>query len=276
VEEDEAVVTSLQADERAALLQSIDYVAQAEVARSADEWQRLGDIWHAFHEVGGPGSLIARPATAVEDQSIIARFAAYYLLPPKRGAPDFSGWFASGYLSRQHRSGTIAVRQLAIEPEYPGQTLTRDIVSAISLDRIARKAGAYLEALLALDDAELIELNENRAHVENAARSLSAAQHPLRARYEEVARLCLDEQYRRGRGVLERVRAELGRRLGREIDGQNPLPKETLREWIRQARREPFLYLEPGQRGRLDFRPGPGLRGRWFPSDDPPLDRKEI
>src|SRR6266511_2329508 len=231
----EELRASLTDEERERLLRELDPDARPPL--SAEQWEQLGVVWRATNAIPSPALILAAPMRTDNDRHVVARFIAYDLAP--RRAPVAAGWFVSGYLSRLP-SGEFVVRQLAIEPEHAGQMgITGDVLRSINVTQIVAKVRAYL---LAAPDAAVV-LDEHLS--EDAVQALAAgvelaAQLPTRRgrtmeELERFALVCLEEFDLRGRGWFERVVEREDR------------PRETLRDWLRAAKRGG--WLAPGLPG---------------------------
>lgn len=201
------------------------------------ELEELGEVWRAWNAIPSPVALIARPARVRGQEHVVARFAAYDFAP--RRAMSQAGWFLSGYVSR-NPDASVVLRQLTIEPEHEAQMgVTPDVLRSFNPTHVLAKVRAYLPP------AEGIELEELPT-TSTIGRPRLSDEHLI-----GVARLCLEESNLRGRGWLDRV----ARRIGS--------PRETVRDWVRAARRRGFLA--PGARGSWIVAPGPLLPKRAVP-----------
>jgi len=230
----EKLQTSITSEERDRLLRALDLDAAA--AYTSDELEQLGVVWRATNAIPNPVLLIARQARVKDHSDVVARFAAYDFAP--RRAIAQSGWFLSGYVS-QVSGAAYAIRQLAVEPEHDGQTgVTPDVLRSFNPTQIVAKVRAVLPVM------EGVELEELPGP-SRVGRPRLSDEHLIR-----IAHVCLEELDLRGRGWLERV----ARREGS--------PRETVRPWIREARRRG--YLAKGERGSWIIAAGPRLYSRTY------------
>ena len=267
----ERLKTSIAPDERALLEQELNWWAKyedltdEEFERRASEEEaanrKLAVVWQATNAIPSPVLIVARPARVSEDDSIVARFAAFDFGPKKQGRREAilqSGWFLSGYISRQ-RSGKFALRQLAIEPENPGQFgVTADVLRGLNPTMILAKVHAYLHDVAGAS-AERHLTKQERDQISAGVTLAVEMAEPGRGRrgrrqsdLERIARLCLDEYHLRGKGWLQRV-----------VERENR-PFGTIRDWVRAATKEGYLNGERGP-GQTHLEPGPKLRGVWKP-----------
>lgn len=228
-----------------------------------DDMHRLGVVWRDSAAETDLAVLFAQPI--IDHRSVIARFAGFGFAPKRSSASGWqggaAGWYVSGYLERG-ASGDIVVRQLAIDPERDQQGgVTTDVLRSFRPTNIIAKVRAYLTALPALllleqewglRDEEPSALATLIVEARAAADAIPAPRGRLTDDFfERLARLCLDEFHLRGRGVLDRV-ADAEKR-----------PRETIRDWVREATERGFLA--PRERGQSVFAPGWRLQGEYEP-----------
>ena len=254
-------------EERQAITDALDIERAAE--RSPEDLERLGLVFRDLNAID-PGGIPVLLAWPVKHATVLARFVAFVFAPSRPMMA--AGWLVAGYVERRPQ-GDVVVRQLAIEPERDGQSVTTDVLRSVRPATIIAKVRAYLAALPAV-----LELEQERglrseepsalaafaADVRTAVEAIPATDEVGRgysdAFYERIARLALDEYHRHGRGVLARVAAKEARA------GEPERPRETVKGWIREATRRGFLA--PRQRGQGVFEPGWRLRESWKPPAD--------
>jgi transposase-like protein len=251
----EAIQSSVTREERELLLRGLDLGAADQ--HTSDELEQLGTIWRGTSAIPSPVLLVARPARVKDHPQVIARFAAFDFAP--RRAMAQAGWFVSGYVSRLD-DGTVVVRQVAIEPEREGQIgISPDVLRSVNSTQILAKVRAYLSELpaaIALEtragrpastgDLTVVAQGARLAE-EMATEQVQVGRRKLPDEHLiQVARVCLDEYKHGGRGWLARA--------AKRLDA----PRETVRGWVREARRRGFLG--EGERGRSHVEPGSALR----------------
>jgi hypothetical protein len=221
-----------------------------------------------------PGSA-EEPRSALAPTGGLAEFVAGAMIAPSRRSPR-EPWQIGGILYRDETGpplvGVLAVEHFAFSPTTTRLEVTGTVLRGVPLAAIRDKALADLRedreaAARGIDLARRamgtagFYLPDQDVTGERARRTTEEASRPKRGRprysperYGRIAVRYLELIDEGRRDVLVALAAEESERLGR------PVPRETIRDWVRKATR--LKYLAPGKPGRAESRPGPKLKRR--------------
>lgn len=242
-------------EEKAELLKALDIRKQTHLSKQA---RRLGASAELdrFPSSQAEGQLLtfARPADLPERPDILVRFYGYQLLPVSRRTRTFTGWFVTGYLARD-AAGRLTSVHVAIEHEKGLGEVTGEQLRSLRLPAICQSALGYLRRqpqwLEFLQKSGLAMVEPADLHrAEEAADAIADKPRRQPRRGEDHYRQVALDYLEIARSGERKVLVALAERYGR--------PRETLRDWVHQAR--VLGFLEKTKSGKADPRPGPRLR----------------
>jgi hypothetical protein len=224
------------------------------------ERRRRGYLNHAA-DMPPPPWVLADEPEADEEGSL----ASFVALAPARASRtgDVEWWLVRGVLRRSDE-GPPGLARVAVEHfDDPNAEVTPTTMRDLNFGTIREQACHALAFAEVIHDVHLKGRGGWTRHDDAWVRKVAEeAKRPLRRgrkgypneHYRWIAVRYLEIVGTGRRDVLKALATEEEARLGR------PVPRETVRDWVRKATE--LGYLAPGKRGRASARPGPNLNLR--------------